>query len=155
MAKSKKQIELEQQIGELTEDLQRTRADFENYRKRTEQEKAMVRHDGASQATAQLLPVIDIIEQATRHVPADLAENSWAKGVIGLTKNLDKALLKIGVVRIEAAPGTVFDPEFHEAIQMDDEAEGEKEVIAEELRAGYTLNGRPLRHAMVKVTRSS
>jgi molecular chaperone GrpE len=56
--------------------------------------------------------------------------------------------------RIEATPGSDFDPSLHEAIQFDEEARGDKEVIAEELQAGYTLNGRPIRHAMVKVTRA-
>jgi molecular chaperone GrpE (heat shock protein) len=55
--------------------------------------------------------------------------------------------------RIEAGQGAEFNPDLHEAIQFDEEATGEKEVIAEELQAGYVLNGQPIRHAMVKVTR--
>ena len=57
------------------------------------------------------------------------------------------------VTRIEATPGTSFDPEFHQAVQFDEDATGEHEVIDEELQAGYLHNGTPLRHAMVKVTR--
>ena len=56
--------------------------------------------------------------------------------------------------RIDATPGTDFNPELHEAIQFDEEAKGNKEVVAEELQAGYLLNGHVIRHAMVKVTRS-
>jgi molecular chaperone GrpE len=63
------------------------------------------------------------------------------------------AELTADLKRIEASPGTAFDPELHEAIQMDEDAKGDQEVIAEELQAGYTLNGNPIRHAMVKVTR--
>ena len=55
--------------------------------------------------------------------------------------------------RIDATKGTEFNPELHEAIQFDEMAEGEKEVIEDELQAGYLLGGRPIRHAMVKVTR--
>lgn len=153
MVKGKKQEELEQQVGELTLDLQRTRADFENYRKRMEQEKLQARTAGQEAAILKLLPVVDNIERAIVHAPADLADNAWVKSVTGLVKHLDKALGGLNVTRIQASQGTVFDPELHEAIQFEEDAEGEKEVIAEELQAGYMLNGRPIRHAMVKVTK--
>ena len=100
-----------------------------------------------------LLPVIDTIERAVTHAPADLAEDNWVKGVVGLGKNLDKSLTDLGLVRIAANPGTPFDPHLHEAVMMDEDAEGDHEVIAEELRAGYTLNGSVIRPSMVKVTR--
>lgn len=153
MAKSKKAEELEQEIADLTADLQRTRADFENYRKRVEQEKLAARNAGQSAAILKLLPVIDNIERAITHVPADLAEDKWAQGIVGLVKNLEKSLESLNLKRIEATPGTEFNPELHEAIQFDEDAEGEHEVIAEELQAGYTLGGHPIRHSMVKVTR--
>lgn len=153
MTKSKKQDELEQQLAELTIDLQRTRADFENYRKRVEVEKQSARTAGQSDAILRLIPVIDNIERAITHLPEDLSEHTWAQSVRGLTKHLDKSLENLNVKRIDAKPGTVFNPELHEAIQVDEDAEGENEVIAEELQAGYTLNGQPIRHAMVKVTR--
>lgn len=152
-AKGKKTDELEQQIAELTQDLQRTRADFENYRKRVETEKTAAREAGQSAAILKLLPVIDNIERAVGHLPQELAENKWAQGVAGLAKNLEKSLDALNLKRIEAKKGDEFNPELHEAIQFDETAEGEKEVIDTELQAGYTLNGRPIRHAMVKVTR--
>ena len=153
MAKSKKQEELEQQLGELTLDLQRTRADFENYRKRVEGEKIAARASGQESMVLKLLPVIDTIERAVGHMPADLQDNSWAQGVAGIAKNLQKTLDSLGLQRIEATPGTEFNPELHEAVQFDEDAVGEKEVVTEELQAGYLQNGQPLRHAMVKVTR--
>jgi len=140
-------------FAELTADLQRTRADFENYRKRVEAEKSQARSAGETAAILKLLPVIDNIERAIAHVPEDLQDNVWAKSVAGLTKQLDKSLEGLNVRRIDAQPGTTFDPELHEAIQFDEDAEGDSEVIAEELQAGYTLGGQPIRHAMVKVTR--
>ena len=155
MAKSKKQDELEQQIGELTLDLQRTRADFENFRKRTEADRAASYQHGQAAAITKLLPVVDNIERAIMHTPPDLADNKWAQGVAGLVKNLEKALEGMNVRRIEATPGTAFDPGLHEAIQVDEDAEGEHEVVAEELQAGYLLQGRPIRSSMVKVTRTN
>lgn len=153
MAKSKKQEELEQQVGELTSDLQRTRADFENYRKRMEAEKTAARSAGQAAAILKLLPVIDNIERAVAYTPEELKDNKWAQGIAGLVKNLEKSLESLNLQRIDAKAGSEFNPELHEAIQFDDDAEGEREVIAEELQGGYILNGQPIRHAMVKVTR--
>ena len=145
--------DLQQQLGELTLDLQRTRADFENYRKRVEAEKQAAQDLGQTKAIMKLLPVIDTIERAIANVPAELADNAWAKGVAGLNKQLDKQLKDLGLEKIDAKPGTPFNPELHQAVQFDEAAEGDKEVIAEELRAGYILNGAVVRDAMVKVTR--
>lgn len=147
------QNEFEQQLGELTLDLQRTRADFENYRKRVDAEKVAARASGQASTILKLLPVIDNIERAIAYTPEDLKDNKWVQGVGNLVKNLEKSLESLNLIRIEAKPGTEFNPELHEAIQFDEDAKGEKEVIEEELQAGYTLNGHVIRHAMVKVTR--
>lgn len=153
MTKGKKNEELEQHINELTKDVQRVRADFENYRKRVELEKEMARASGRVNAIMKLLPVIDNIERAINHVPEELKDNAWAQGVTKLVKNLEKSLAEMGVTRIVAKPGERFDPALHEAIQFDEEAEGEHEVIAEELQAGYMLGEDVMRPSMVKVTR--
>ena len=151
--KTKKTDELEQQIAELTADLQRTRADFENYRKRVEAEKVAARETGKAGAIMKLLPIIDTIERAVVYMPDDLKDHKWAQGISGLVKNLDKALESLDLKRIDAKKGVEFNPDLHEAVQFDEDAEGDKEVIAEELQAGYTLGGSPIRHAMVKVTK--
>ncbi len=151
--KSKKELELQQQLDELTADLQRTRADFENYRKRSELDKKASIELGKTGTILKLLPVIDNIERAINYTPEELKDNKWVQSVAGLTKNLEKSLEGMGLKRIDAAAGAKFDPDLHEAIQFDEDATGENEVIAEEMQAGYTLNDRPIRHAMVKVTR--
>ena len=153
MTKAKKNDKLEQHVAELTADLQRTRADFENFRKRAELDKQASVKIGESKAIMKLLPVIDTVERATLHVPAELKDDAWVKGVTNLSSSLMKSLSSIGLQRIDSSEGATFNPELHEAIQVDEDAEGEKEVIAEELQAGYLLDGRPIRHAMVKVTR--
>lgn len=142
------------EVDELTNDLKRLRADFENYRKRVEQEKAVAREAGEAGAILKLLPVIDNIERAIAYIPEDLKGNPWADGVANLMKNLEKALQGLGLERIDARPGTDFNPELHDAIQVDEESEGDREVVAEELQPGYRLRSRPIRHAMVKVTRA-
>lgn len=154
MSKSKKQDELEQQVADLTLDLQRTRADFENYRKRVEAEKEMARGSGRAGAIMKLLPVVDNIERAIAHLPEDLKENAWAISVVNLTKNLDKSLSDMSVQRIDATPGSIFNPDLHDAVQFDETAEGEHEVIAEVLQPGYKVDGIVMRPSMVKVTRN-
>lgn len=144
----------QQRIEELTLDLQRTRADFENYRKRVDAEKDAARELGKASAILKLLPVVDNIERAIAHTPEHLAEDKWAQGVAGLTKGLDKSLEQLGLSRIVAEPGVAFDPSLHEAVSMDEESEGEREVIVEVLQAGYMLEGKVLRHCMVRVGRA-
>lgn len=153
-AKSKT-VEVEPQavIDELTADLQRLRADFENYHKRAEQEKNQARLSGSQATLLKVLPIIDTIDRAIAHVPSDLEANSWVKGIVSAKKSIEKTLQSFDVVKIEATPGTVFDPSLHEAIQFDEGSEGETEVIADELQAGYLRAGVPIRHAMVKVTK--
>jgi molecular chaperone GrpE len=140
-------------FNELTADLQRARADFENYRKTAEADKLRYGQTVRAETIGKLLPIIDDIERATAHLPADLAEHDWAKGVVGLNKNLQAKLAELGVSKINAQPGVKFDPNLHEAAQFDEDSEGATEVVASELRPGYLLNGAPLRHSMVKVAK--
>lgn len=149
---SKAQEELAQKNGELLLDLQRTRADFENYRKNAEisaQRKANV---VKNTTLMKIIPIVDDIERATKHLPADLAENEWARGVIALREKLLKDLGELGVNKINASAGTVFNPNYHEATAMDDEG-GEQEIIKEELRSGWAIDDEVVRPAMVKVVK--
>lgn len=149
---NKKELELQSQIEDLTADLQRLRADFENYHRRVEADKTTLSELTKAATIIKLLPVIDTIERAIAHAPAEFAGNAWVEGVTSLGKNLEKALGELGLTRIPAAPGTVFDPTRHEAVAMDD-AEGAIEVVAEELRAGYLLGAQVVRPSMVRVTK--
>ncbi len=153
MSKSKKQVELEQQMGELTQDLQRTRADFENFRKRVDEDRTRAKELGQEQAVAKLLPVIDTIDRAVSHFPDDLKGNKWAEGIASLSKNLSKLLDELKLEKIVVVPGeTEFDPSLHNAISADD-TEGDREIVAEELQAGYKLSGNVIRESLVRVTR--
>jgi len=141
------------QEQELINDLQRLRADFENYRKRIDADKASTIDLTRAATIIKLLPVFDTIDRAIAHAPADLADNKWAQGVMALQKNLATALTDLGLTRINAAPGAKFDPNLHEAVIMED-GEGDHELIAEELRPGYLLGTQVLRPSMVKVKKA-
>lgn len=147
---SHKILELEQQIGELTNALLRERADATNVRRRSEEERAKMGGFYKSLVVRELLPTIDNFERALKHVPKDLEENDYIKGIQGVVKQFEEALSKIGVKRIKTT-GELFDPNLHEAVAME-EGEGTEEVVSEELQSGYILGDEVLRHAMVKVT---
>jgi len=140
---------LEQQIAELTEALQRERADAMNLRRRHDEQIANLKSVVKASVVGDLLPVIDNFERALKHVPADLGDNDFVKGVQGVVKQFEKTLADLGVERI-ATVGKIFDPKYHEAVSME-EGEGSEEVVSEELQAGYRLGDEVIRHAMVRV----
>lgn len=144
-----KLAQLEAQVAELTAALQRERADAINMRRRHEEQIAGVRASVKSTVVAELLPVIDNFERALKHVPAELESNDYVKGVQGIVRQFEKTLEGMGVERI-ATVGTEFDPKFHEAVSMED-GEGVREVVSEELQAGYKIGDDVIRHAMVRV----
>ncbi|HEX7632836.1 MAG TPA: nucleotide exchange factor GrpE [Candidatus Saccharimonadales bacterium] len=137
------------QIDELTQALQRERADATNIRRRHEAEIAQLRTRVKATVISDLLPVIDNFERALKHVPEDLQDNDFVKGVQGVVKQFEKTLADIGVERIKTV-GEPFNPEFHEAVSME-EGEGGQEIVSEELQAGYKIGDDVIRHAMVKV----
>lgn len=150
MSKKKPTIkELEQQIGELTEALQRERADSQNIRRRHDEQIASLKAVVKAGVVRDLLPIIDNFERALGHVPADLDGSDFVKGVQAVVKQFEKTLGDIGVARIKTV-GEVFDPSRHEAVSME-EGDGTIEVICEELQSGYTLGDEVIRHAMVRV----
>src|SRR6185436_3717743 len=96
----------------------------------------------------ELLPVIDNFDRALKHVPKDLANNDYVKGVNGVVKQFEKTLADMGVERIKTV-GEVFNPHLHEAISV--EGDEGNEIVCEELQSGYKLCDEVIRHAMVKV----
>ncbi len=140
---------LQQQIVELTEALQRERADAENIRRRHEDQISRLRGTVKMHVIEELLPVIDNFDRALKHVPKELEDNDYIKGVQGVVKQFEKTLQDMGVERIQTV-GQSFDPHLHEAVSIE-EGSGEQEIVSEELQAGYKLGDAVIRHAVVKV----
>lgn len=136
-------------IAELTEALQRERADSLNLRRRVEEEKLQAGNFYKAMVIRDLLPAIDNLERALMHAPKDLKGHDYVKGVQGIIKQFEQCLKQLGVERIKTK-GEHFDPHFHEAVHMEDNG-GHHEIISEELRAGYKLGNEVIRPAMVKV----
>ena len=126
-------------IEELTNDLQRTRADFENFRKQVEIQKENERRVTKFATVGRLLPLLDDLDRA-------IASYGELKP---LEKSLEKTLKELGLTKISSEVDVEFDPDLHDAVMV--EGEGEKEVIAETLRPGYYYESEVLRPAMVKV----
>jgi molecular chaperone GrpE len=149
MPKKQDAKELEDKITELTDALQRERADVINVRRRHDEQIASLKTIVKASVIRDLLPVLDNFERALKHVPKELEDNDYIKGVQGVVKQFEKTLEEIGVKRIKTV-GEVFDPVLHEAVSMED-GDGATEVVSEELQAGYKLGDEIIRHAMVRV----
>lgn len=149
MSKKPTIAELQQKIAEMTEALQRERADAMNVRRRTEEDKARLGDFYKVMILRELLPALDNLERAIKHAPKDLAGHDYVKGVQGVVKQFEQSLAQLGVERIKTV-GEVFDPKLHEAVHMED-GPGSVEVVCEELQPGYKLGDDVIRYAMVKV----
>ena len=141
---------LQQQLDELTAALQRERADATNLRRQYDEQISRLRPTIKASVVAELLPVIDNFERALKHVPAELEQNDYIKGVRSVVRQFETVLAGLGVQRI-ATVGQPFDPKYHEAVSMED-GDGAEEVVSEELQAGYKMGDEVIRHAMVRVT---
>lgn len=141
--------ELEQQIADLTDALQRERADVINVRRRHDEQISSLRNVVKAGVVRDLLPVVDNFERALKHVPEELNDNVYIKGVQGVVKQFEKTLEDVGVTRIKTV-GEPFDPKLHEAVSME-EGDGDTEIVSEELQSGYVLGEEVIRHAMVRV----
>jgi len=141
--------ELEDKIAELTQALQRERADAENLRRRTQEEKSRLGEFYKAMVVQELLPALDNLERAMKHTPKDLKGHDYAKGVQGVIKQFEQSFAQLGVKRIKTI-GEHFDPRLHEAVHME-EGDGTIEVVCEELQPGYKIGDEVIRHAMVKV----
>lgn len=138
------------QIEELSDKYRRTMAEFDNFRKRTEKEKAAMYEIGAKDIINKLLPVVDNFERGLASIPEADKGTPVADGMDKIYKQLTKMLEEAGVKEIEAE-GQEFNPDFHNAVMhIDDDTLGEN-VVAEVLLKGYTYRDSVVRHSMVKV----
>jgi len=141
--------QLEKQVVELTEALQRERADSVNLRRRVDEERAQLGNFYKSMVVRDVLPIIDNCERLLDHISKHSEERPLKEGVEKIVKQAQKVLAGLGVERIKTV-GSEFDPRYHEAISVED-AGGQVEVVCEELQPGYKLDDEIIRHATVRV----
>ncbi len=128
---------------ELLETVQKTRADFENFRKQVEKQRASAIKIAEESTVKKFLPLLDDLDRAISSSPA----------LQPLEKSLEKTLKELGLEKVPAETGVEFNPDLHEAVMVD--GDGEIETVAEALRNGYVYRGEVIRPAMVKVQKSA
>ena len=137
-------------VEELTDKVKRQMAEFENFRKRSEKEKAAMFDMGAKNVIEQILPVVDNFERGLDGLSEEAKTDPFAEGMDKIYRQLMDVMEKLNVKPIEAV-GTEFHPDFHNAVMhVEDEEVGEN-IVVEEFQKGYTYKDQVIRHSMVKV----
>ena len=147
---AKKDNKLEEKVNELTDQVKRQMAEFDNFRKRSEKEKSAMFETGAKSVIEKILPVVDNFERGLATVPEDEKGKPFSEGMEMIYKQLISELEKLEVKPIEAV-GKEFNPDLHNAVMQVESEEYESGVIAQELQKGYTYRDSVVRHAMVAV----
>jgi len=146
-AMTKENEELKAANEEMEQKISRLQADFDNFRKRSRQEKEDASKYAIGELALALLPVVDNLERA---LEATGEEFSLKQGVELTYQQFLATLERMGIERIEALQND-FDPNFHEAVLLEEAGEENKGKVIAEIQKGYILNGRLLRPSMVKV----
>lgn len=149
--KGDKKLEaLEEKVKELEDKDIRRMAEFENFRKRTEKEKATMFEMGAKSVIEKILPVVDNFERGLDSATDEKKSDPVYEGMNLIYKQLMTELDSIGVKPIEAV-GVEFNPEFHNAVMQEESDEVESGFVTKELQKGYTYRDSVVRHSMVAV----
>lgn len=148
--KKDKKDKKDEKIEELNDRLMRTLAEFDNFRKRSEREKAQMFEIGAKDIVEKILPVVDNFERGLKSVTEEEKQTGFAQGIDMVYKQLINVLETAGVKAIEAV-GKEFDPNFHNAVMHGEDEEYGENIISEEFQKGYMYRDTVVRHSMVKV----
>lgn len=146
-----KKSEVKNRITELEAQVKRVAADFDNYRKRTEEEKKDLFAYAQAQTLLELTPVLDNFRRATEHLPEHLRDDKWVTGMLYVEKQLEQIFAELGVTRMQTI-GEPFDPLMHEAISTEAHSTVPENHIIAEVESGYLLKGQLLKPAKVKVS---
>ena len=146
----KKKDKKDEKIEELTDRVKRQMAEFDNFRKRTEKEKASMYEIGAREIIEKILPVVDNFERGLAAVPEEEKDSPFADGMTKIYKQMMTVFEEMGVKAIDAV-GEEFNPDYHNAVMHVEDDELGENIIAEEFQKGYTYRESVVRHSMVKV----
>ena len=154
LEKLREDLELaEAQAAEYLDGWQRTQAEFSNYKKRQEAERAQMMELANITMLRKLLPVVDDFERALATLPDDLSQLTWCEGVFLIKAKLDTVLESEGVKPIETE-GKEFDPRYHEAVTYEQVSGHDDGQIIDQVQRGYMLGERVLRPALVRVAKA-
>jgi len=158
--------QLQQDLDSVTSNWKRALADFENFKKRKEAENKELVEFAREVTVVKLLPTLDSLEQALKHMPVEENQElrnkhqgffdkyqNWQTGANGIVAQLDKALEELGVKKVQAL-GKKFDPHFHEAIR-EQESQEDDGIILSEFQSGFELNGKVIRPSQVIISKKT
>ena len=148
--KKAKKDKKDEKIEELNDRLMRNLAEFENFRNRSEKEKASMFEVGSKSVIEKILPVVDNLERGFDGLSDEEKETPFVKGIEAVYKQLMTVFEELGVQPIEAV-GKEFDPNLHNAVMHDEDDSEAVNVVVEEFQKGYTYKDSVVRHSMVKV----
>lgn len=148
--KKEKKDKKDEQIEALTDQVKRTMAEFDNYRKRTDKEKSAMYEIGAKGVIEKMLPIVDNFERGLATLSDEEKGSGFAGGMEQVYRQLMSTLSEMGVEPIEAV-GAAFDPNLHNAVMHIESDEYEENVIVQEFQKGYTYKGAVVRYSMVQV----
>ena len=146
----KKKDKKDEKIEELTDRVKRQMAEFDNFRKRTEKEKASMYEIGAREIIEKILPVVDNFERGLAAVPEEEKDSPFADGMTKIYKQMMTVFEEMGVKAIDAV-GEEFNPDYNNAVMQVEEEDSGENVVVEEFQKGYLYKDHVVRHSMVKV----
>jgi len=150
---SKKELELaKQKAQEYLNGWKRAKADYLNFKKDVEKRQMEIIQFANAALIVELLPIIDHFKLALKHVPQDQSEVDWVKGFFHIKKQFDDFLKQLGIEEIKTV-GEKFNPEFHEAVVHEEKEGFAPDTVFEEIKTGYTLQGKVINPAKVKVAK--
>lgn len=138
----------EAQLTEMTEMAQRTAAEFQNFKRRNDEERGNLKLYANLHFLQAIFPVIDNFQRAFGHMPKKLKDDEWVKGIVTIEKQFIDTLTSLGLHEIPCKIGSPFDPNLHEVLAQ---GKGDKDAILECFEKGYTFNDMVVRPAKVQV----
>jgi len=154
MKKKIQKENLEKELAEVKDLLQRVQADFVNYKRRQEEEREAYKIFAKENIILKILPVLDNLNRAFKHLPKELEKNDWVLGLVQIEKQFEEILEKEGVKKIETK-NQIFDARFHEALLFEESKNRKSGEIIEELEPGYMLADKVIRPAKVVIAKDA
>lgn len=146
-------ISLQAQVEEQQDGWLRTRADFDNYKKRVQRDAQRTHQDAVASIIKVHLVIADDLERALKNKPEGKDNSGWINGIELIYQKLLNLIKNQGVERMDVNPGDEFDPNFHEAITQEEHPDFQDGQIIDIVQTGYRIDDRIIRPAMVRVAR--
>lgn len=140
------------ELDEYKQKLLRLQADFDNYRKRTQDEKEEILSTARADTILDIVPVLDNFQRSLEHIPNKEKNSEWVKGITYIYKQLEDILSKSGLEKINTKD-TVFNPNLHEAISYESSKNHSKDQIIDEIESGWKFGEKVLKVAKVRVAK--